>query len=83
MFSRIKVLKAISIILAVIFLVFFVYSAKRVDGTLFIAMVLGIVTLFILQAIALTKIEKELADEKVATAEEIRDLKKRLEELEK
>lgn len=83
MFPRIKRLKAISIILAVIFFGAFVLLAKRVSGVLFVALILGIVTLFILQAIALSRLEKELADEKDAVALEIRDLKKRIEKLEK
>ena len=83
MFTRIKCLKAISIILAVIFFCFIVFFASRVNGGFFETLVLGIVTLFILQAIALSKVEKELLDEKDAVAQEIRDLKKRLENLEK
>ena len=82
MFPRIKRLKAISIILAVIFFGSFVFLAKRVSGLFFVALILGIVTLFILQAIALSRLEKELADEKDAVALEIRDLKKRIEKLE-
>jgi hypothetical protein len=83
MFTRIKRLKAVSIILAVIFFASFVFLAKRVSGLFFVAVILGIVTLFVLQAIALSKVEKELLDEKDAVSQEIRDLKKRIEKLEK
>ena len=83
MFPRIKLLKAISIILAVAFLGAFVLALRQLSIAFFVALMLAIVTLFILQAIALSKLEKELADEKDAVALEIRDLKKRIEKLEK
>ena len=82
MFPRIKRLKAISIILAVIFFGAFVLSLRQLSRTFYVALMLAIVTLFILQAIALSRLEKELADEKDAVALEIRDLKKRIEKLE-
>lgn len=83
MFTRIKQLKAISIILAVIFFASFVVSVRQLSGAFFVALMLAIVTLFVLQAIALSKVEKELLDEKDAVSQEIRDLKKRIEKLEK
>ena len=83
MFTRIKRLKATSIILAVIFFASFVVSVRQLSGAFFVALMLAIVTLFVLQAIALSKVEKELLDEKDAVSQEIRDLKKRIEKLEK
>ena len=92
MFSKIKLLKVISIILTLVFIACCIWitgsffsghrdlnyfnSAEHGSGFFVLVVVLAIAASFILQSVVLTKLQKELEDEKVAVAEEIKELKK-------
>ena len=99
MFSKIKLLKVISIILTLVFIAcciwitgdFFSgnndlnYFKEKENGSGFfvVVVVLAIVVSFVFQSVVLSKIQKELEQEKIAVAEEIKELKKQIEKLQK
>lgn len=97
MLSSIKAVKAVSIILTLAFAIcaFFMIggffnddlnyfdNAERGCGFFVVAVTLGILALFVVLTVSIAKIQKEMEYEKIAVAEEIKELKKQIKELQK
>ena len=97
MCNRIKTMKVISIILTLIFTICGIFmmigfwsddlnyfnKAEKGCGFFVMAVVLGILVLFVVLSAAISKIQKEIEDEKIAVANEIKELKKQIEKLQK